>query len=154
MCFRADLFRCRYEISERQRGGPEQPRGGAGGGGGEEVPREEQSRVGGGSAARAVEWRNAAVPGRGADGSGRGAPGCAGLSAAGPGLRRCKRCRTALAFVRPDSVRRDISLSLILHEISVGEDGFCEFASCFLLFILNYCFRGGKKGFDKSCTVK
>ena len=26
MCFRADLFRCHYETSERQRGGSEQPR--------------------------------------------------------------------------------------------------------------------------------
>ena len=44
MSFGADVFRCYYETSERQRGGSEQPRGGAGGGGGEEAPRAEQSR--------------------------------------------------------------------------------------------------------------
>jgi len=43
--------------------------------------------VGGGSAARAAERRDAAVPGRGAGGAGRGAPGCAGLAPAGLGLR-------------------------------------------------------------------
>jgi len=60
--------------------------------------RRRRSRAGAGGGSRAAERRDAAVPGLGADGSGCGASGCAGLPPAGPGLRRlrgCKGCRTA-----------------------------------------------------------
>ena len=90
MCFRADVFRCNYEISERQRGCSEQPRGGAGGVGGEEE-REEQSRgwqrqrgAGGGVAERRSggmrQYRATGLKGVGRAGrAGRGASGWAGL---------------------------------------------------------------------------
>ena len=107
MCFRADVFRCHYEISERQRGCSEQPRCGAGGVGGEEE-REEQSRG----------WQRQ----RGAGGGMRpcraaglkGLAGLAGLAAVllggrgcrlGAGLLGLRRSMAAFNSVHPASFR-------------------------------------------------